>query len=193
MKSHQLTGYISTSVCIPALALFLSFFHPFNSGPALAESPHAGRWVTNHGQMRIHTAEQGKLVGTYFVGGTPAQLYLSTKGEQLYEGVWIQAKSEEPCIRKAKGSNHWGRVRFLFTGKKFFGLWNYCGKALTREPNRLWEGILKKRFGVPAEDDAAQDDLPPRLNTKEIFEKLVASATDQNDISITDLFAATVE
>ncbi len=193
MKFHHLTGYISTSVCIPALAMFLSFFQPLAIGTAAADGSHAGRWVTNHGQMRIHAAEKGKLVGTYFVRETPAQIYLSSKGEQLYEGVWIQAKSEEPCIRKAKGSNHWGRVRFLFTGKKFFGLWNYCGKALTREPNRLWEGILKKRFGTPSEDDAAQENLPPRLNTREIFEKLIASAADPNDISITDLFAATVE
>lgn len=146
------------------------------TAPAIAESQHAGRWVTNYGKLSLYGSGNELLTGNYFHQGDPAQIYASQKHNHVYEGVWIQKTSEISCKEQARGSAHWGRVRILFTGYKFFAIWNYCDRALVREPNRLWEGILKARFKGDSEEIIADKNRPPRLKTHQIFEKLVSNS-----------------
>lgn len=144
--------------------------------PGYAESIHAGRWITNYGKLNIYDTGNNLITGNYSYQGLPAQIYAEEKHHHVYEGVWIQQNSEITCHEKARGSAHWGRVRILFTGYKFFALWNYCDRALVRQPNRLWEGILKARNNCDKEQLIDRKSRPPRLRTSEIFEKLVANS-----------------
>jgi len=157
------------------------------AGPLSAESQHAGRWITNYGKMSLYDAGDNLITGNYFHKGDPAQIYAAQKHRHVYEGVWIQKTSEVSCKEQAKGSSHWGRVRFLFTGFKFFALWNYCDRALVREPNRLWEGILKATFKGDSEVLVLKEDRPPRLKTHEIFEKLIANSDRSESDILLDL------
>lgn len=144
--------------------------------PGYAESNHAGKWITNYGKLRIYDSGNNLITGSYSYQGFPAQIYAEEKHQNVFEGVWIQQNSEITCNEAARGSSHWGRVRILFTGYKFFALWNYCDRALVRQPNRLWEGILKARNNGDEEVLIDRSNRPPRLKTSEIFEKLVANS-----------------
>ncbi len=134
--------------CIKIAAIILTVFCGFTSfaSQSLAEPVVAGRWITNYGKVQIHQAQPNKIVGTYFYQGLPAHIYGTTQNGFIYEGIWIQGTSEKRCKNKALTSPYWGRFRFIFIGKKFYGLWNYCSERLIKKANHQWKGILKVTF-----------------------------------------------
>lgn len=133
------------------MVLLIGFSMQANAEPAVP-----GNWATNYGPLQIYGARTSRIAGTYFYKRLPAHLYARQRADGLYEGVWIQGTSEIRCRRKALGSPYWGRVRFQFTGSKFYALWNYCGRRLVKRQNHFWKGVLAIRYGS---DEAKTKDL----------------------------------
>ena len=52
------------------------------------------------------------------------------------EGYWSKDSSAQRCDTAYNGRDYWGRIRFVFDGNSFTGVWGYCGE----EPTRSWTG-----------------------------------------------------
>lgn len=103
-----------------------------------------GLWDTNFDLLSIHPSRDGGFVGLYYYKGLPAHLYGTPEANDMYTGTWVQGTSEVRCGTRQYGSPFWGRFRFIFTGNKYAGLWNYCGRPLVDGNNFRWTGTLNR-------------------------------------------------
>ena len=70
--------------------------------------------------------------------GAPARIVGTFQHKTyVFNGFWIESKSNSKC-RKTKGNSHyWGRVKFVFQRdlKSWKGKWNYCSNPLKHSWN----------------------------------------------------------
>jgi hypothetical protein len=112
-------------------ALVLSGAMLISKSPAFAErfsvdSKCCGRLyysIDPDGDVHGHYPKQeGRLSGTISGDGTAT-------------GIWIQPRSDHPCVRERRGSYAWGRFVIKNMGTPDIeGEWGYCDEA----PNRAW-------------------------------------------------------
>ncbi len=131
---------ITRSIAVFTLSAFL-FCPPIK---AKADSYIAGLWDTNFDLLSLHESRDGGFVGLYYYKGMPAHLYATTDPDGTYSGEWVQGTSEVRCRTRKYGSPYWGTFRFMFTGNKYAGLWNYCDRPLVDGANFRWTGTLNR-------------------------------------------------
>ncbi len=124
-----------TAACAAALAW---------AGAAEADSYSPGLWDTNFDLLSLHQSRDNGFVGLYYYKGLPAHLYGKPEADGTYSGTWVQGTSEVRCGERQFGSPYWGRFRFHFTGKRYAGLWNYCGRPLVDGADFRWTGTLNR-------------------------------------------------
>ncbi|MGF1576959.1 MAG: hypothetical protein ACFCU9_13685 [Cyanophyceae cyanobacterium] len=92
----------------------------------------SGVWDTSEGQMTFQ--QQGSSVtATYTQDNGRIE---GTMTGNVLEGYWSEDGSAQRCDTPINGRYHWGRIRFVFNGDAFEGVWSYCGE----EPTRSWTG-----------------------------------------------------
>lgn len=98
------------------------------AGAASAAQPVnlVGRWKSSEGDLFL--AQSGSsITGSYSSDG--GEIVGEMNGNVL-EGYWIENSSKERCASAKNGRHHWGRIRWVFDGKKFSGTWSYCDKPV---------------------------------------------------------------
>jgi hypothetical protein len=104
-----------------------------------------GNWQTNWGNLVIFEADDTTFVGSYSYQNTAAKIYGVRSGDGVFEGFWVQEVSEVVCPSTVKGKTTYGRFRFVFEGRNFAGLWNYCDRQLRQHKDFTWTGTLINR------------------------------------------------
>jgi hypothetical protein len=102
---------------------------------AEAEELIYGIWDTTEGMMEMHR-EGDRVVAAYDKGKIVGQFVSDT----VFEGHWIQSRSDETCAEQREDSDHWGVIRFTFESaarNSFSGTWSYCDGEPTRTG---WDG-----------------------------------------------------
>ena len=92
----------------------------------------AGAWNTSEGIMPLTL--NGSTVTGYYSNDT--QRIDGTLVGNTLDGYWSKDTSARSCDTLYNGRDHWGRIRFVFEGNSFQGVWGYCGE----EPTRSWTG-----------------------------------------------------
>ncbi|NJL99173.1 MAG: hypothetical protein HC924_10360 [Synechococcaceae cyanobacterium SM2_3_2] len=92
----------------------------------------AGAWNTSEGIMPLTL--NGSTVTGYYSNDT--QRIDGTLVGNTLDGYWSKNNSARSCDTLYNGRDHWGRIRFVFNGNSFTGVWGYCGE----EPTRSWTG-----------------------------------------------------
>lgn len=92
----------------------------------------AGVWKSSEGTITFQQA--GSNVSAAYTQDNGV-LYGSMSSNVLM-GYWIEDGSARRCNTPRSGRYYWGRIRFVFNGSSFAGLWGYCDD----EPSRAWTG-----------------------------------------------------
>jgi hypothetical protein len=124
-------------VNIFTVALTLTTTLGLSKPAVLAQSPTsiAGVWQSSEGDITFgqsganvlgnYTQDDGVIEGTLY--------------DNVLTGYWIENISNRRCNTFRNGSYYWGRIRFVFNGSAFSGLWSYCND----EPTSAWTGYRK--------------------------------------------------
>ena len=100
----------------------------------------SGTWDTSEGIMPLTL--NGSTVTGYYSNET--QRIDGTLVGNTLEGYWSKDSSAQRCDTAYNGRSYWGRIRFVFNGNSFVGVWGYCGE----EPTRSWTGTNTGSSGV---------------------------------------------
>jgi hypothetical protein len=92
----------------------------------------AGIWRSSEGTITFQ--QSGSNVSATYTQDNGV-LEGSISGNVL-TGYWIEDGSNRRCNTPRSGRYYWGRIRFVFDGSSFRGLWGYCND----EPARTWTG-----------------------------------------------------
>jgi hypothetical protein len=92
----------------------------------------AGVWKSSEGTITFQQAKSNVLASYTQDNGV---IQGSMSGNVLM-GYWIEDGSDRRCNTPRSGRYYWGRIRFVFNGSSFAGLWGYCDD----EPSRAWTG-----------------------------------------------------
>jgi hypothetical protein len=92
----------------------------------------AGVWKTSEGTITFQEAESNVLASYTQDNG----VLQGSMSSNVLTGYWIEDGSARRCNTPRSGRYYWGRIRFVFNGSSFAGLWGYCDD----EPSRAWTG-----------------------------------------------------
>jgi hypothetical protein len=90
-----------------------------------------GEWQTDFGMMSLDRS-----------GPTVEGSYEHNNGKisgsmerNILRGYWFQDRADTRCERRMHGTHYWGRLKFVFTGRRFAGSWGYCEDRPTADWN----------------------------------------------------------
>ena len=92
----------------------------------------AGVWNSSEGTITL------RQLGSN-VSGNYKQDNGAIEGEfsgGILTGYWSEDWSLRRCSSPLNGRYYWGKIRFVFSGSTFSGLWSYCDD----EPRKYWAG-----------------------------------------------------
>lgn len=92
----------------------------------------AGVWNSSEGTITFQQSGS-RVSATYTQDNGVLEGKMS--GDVLM-GYWIEDGSNRRCDTALNGRYHWGKIRFVFDGSSFSGLWSYCDD----EPSYTWTG-----------------------------------------------------
>ncbi len=95
----------------------------------------AGMWDSTEGTITFQQVG-ANVTGSYTQDNGAFEGMIS---ENVLTGYWIEDNSARRCDTPRNGRHHWGRIRFVFDGSSFQGLWGYCND----EPSSTWTGTRR--------------------------------------------------
>lgn len=98
--------------------------------------PVTGIWNSSEGSITFQQSVSN-VSATYTQDNGAIEGIISNN---ILAGYWIENSSASRCSFPRNGRNYWGRVRFVFNGSSFRGLWSYCDN----EPKRAWTGSRRR-------------------------------------------------
>ena len=104
-----------------------------------------GVYQSNLNEVSIKCYVNGKCTGSYAGTGDdkPATIFGKFSNNGKLTGYWIESKGDQPCAKKFRGSNHWGKILFQFNISRtdWDGRWSYCqAKPNFARKKRVWTG-----------------------------------------------------
>ena len=101
--------------------------------PVRGSNPFVGKWATDFRTVSFAEAVGGQMRGTFDLNG--GRIIGEVRGD-IFEGYWIQDRSERTCNAVLDNSRNWGHVTLRVFGDRLAGRWGYCDEAY----HANWDG-----------------------------------------------------
>jgi hypothetical protein len=133
--------YVKVETRSPGVTATLAVYPSGGGTPGVVGGSVAGLWDSSEGPLTL--AQQGNTVSGSHNKAENGEVAGTLTGN-VFDGFWIEDKSDQRCATARNGRYFWGRIRLTFTGDVFEGKWGYCDGDF-RGP---WTGTRKTAASI---------------------------------------------